>query len=56
MDGLIDGEVGYINKRPDVYVIITVILKVLQLFVVTTSEDLINPITNPNPCRSHRNT
>jgi hypothetical protein len=33
-------------------VIITVILKVLQLFVVTTSEDPLNRFTNPNPRRS----
>jgi hypothetical protein len=34
-------------------VIITVILTVLQLFVVTTSEDPMNPITNPNLRLSH---
>jgi hypothetical protein len=34
-------------------VIITVIFKVLQLIVVTTSAEPINPITNPNPRLSH---
>jgi hypothetical protein len=35
-----------VNIRTDMYVIITVILKVLQLFVVATSEDPINRFTN----------
>jgi hypothetical protein len=34
-------------------VTIAVILKVLQLFVVTTSENPINRFTNPNPRLSH---
>jgi hypothetical protein len=31
------------------------ILKVLQLFVVTTSDDPINRFTNPNTRRNHSN-
>jgi hypothetical protein len=42
--------------RFNVCVIVTVILKVLQLFVVTTSEDQINRFTNPNPRLNHWNT
>jgi hypothetical protein len=38
------------------YVIITVILQVLQLFVVTTGEDPINRLINPNPLRNHPDT
>jgi hypothetical protein len=43
-------------RRFNVCVIITVILKVLQLFVATTSEDPINRFTNPNPLLSHCDT
>jgi hypothetical protein len=35
---------------------ITVILKVLQLFAVTTSEDPINRFTNPSPRLCHCDT
>jgi hypothetical protein len=45
-----------VNRRPDVCVIIIVMLNVLQLFVATTSEDPINRFTNPNPRLSHPNT
>jgi hypothetical protein len=34
-------------------VIVTAILKVLQLFLVATSEYLINRLTNPNPRLNH---
>jgi hypothetical protein len=34
-------------------VIITVILKALQLFVFTTCEDPLNPVSNPNPRLRH---
>jgi hypothetical protein len=37
-------------------VIITVILKVLQLFVLTISEDQINRLTDPNPRLGHWDT
>jgi hypothetical protein len=37
-------------------VIITVTLKVLQLFVITTSEDPINPTAKPNPRLSQQYT
>jgi hypothetical protein len=44
-----------VNRRCDVCCKYS-ILKVLQLLVVTTSEDPINPFTNPNPRLSHCDT
>jgi hypothetical protein len=45
--------VAEVNRRPDVCVILTVILKVLQLFVVTTNEDPINRFNDANLRLSH---
>jgi hypothetical protein len=41
--------------RLNVCVIITVILKVLQLLVVTTNDDLVNQLINRSPRLSHSN-